>query len=83
MESKQLLDKELQLLKDYQEKINVIIVSLGKLDLQIDSYKRSKEELLKEYQELEINQLKTAQELQDKYGEGNIDLTDGKFTPIS
>jgi hypothetical protein len=83
MESKQLSDKELQLLKDYQEKINVIIVSLGKLDLQIDSYKRSKEELLKEYQELEINQLKTAQELQDKYGEGNIDLTDGKFTPIS
>jgi len=83
MESKQLSDKELQPLKDYQEKINVIIVSLGKLDLQIDSYKRSKEELLKEYQELEINQLKTAQELQDKYGEGNIDLTDGKFTPIS
>ena len=83
MESKQLSDKELQLLKDYQEKINVIIVSLGKIDLQIDSYKRSKEELLKEYQELEVNQLKTAQELQDKYGEGNIDLTDGKFTPIS
>ncbi|MDA9309721.1 hypothetical protein N9Q43_00685 [bacterium] len=83
MESKQLSDKELQLLKDYQEKINVIIVSLGKIDLQIDAYKRSKEELLKEYQELEVNQLKTAQELQDKYGEGNIDLTDGKFTPIS
>ena len=83
MESKQLSDKELQLLKDYQKKINVIIVSLGKIDLQIDAYKRSKEELLKEYQELEVNQLKTAQELQDKYGEGNIDLTDGKFTPIS
>jgi len=83
MESKQLSDKELQLLKDYQEKINVIIVSLGKIDLQIDAYKRSKEKLLKEYQELEVNQLKTAQELQDKYGEGNIDLTDGKFTPIS
>jgi hypothetical protein len=39
--------------------------------------------LIKEYQELEISQQKTALELQNKYGEGNIDLESGEFTPIA
>jgi len=82
MESKKLLNEELQVLKKYQEDTNIIIVNLGKLDLQIKLFKRSKEQLIKEYQELEAKQLKTAQELQDKYGEGNIDLESGEFTAI-
>ena len=46
--------------------------------------KLSEKELqpLKEYQELETSQQKTALELQGKYGEGNIDLESGEFTPI-
>ena len=83
MEGKKLLDNELQTLKGYQEGINRIIVNLGRLDLQIDTLKRDKEKLLKEYQELEVNQTKTALELQDKYGEGNIDLENGEFTSIT
>jgi len=82
MESKKLLNEELQVLKKYQEDTNTIIVNLGKLDLQINLFKRNKEQLIKEYQELEAKQLKTAQELQDKYGEGNIDLESGEFTAI-
>jgi len=76
------LNEELQVLKKYQEDTNTIIVNLGKLDLQINLFKRNKEQLIKEYQELEAKQLKTAQELQDKYGEGNIDLESGEFTAI-
>ena len=72
----------MQPLKEYQEKINIIIVSLGKLDLQINSLENTKKNLIKEYQELETSQQKTALELQDKYGEGNIDLESGEFTPI-
>ncbi len=82
MESKKLLNEELQVLKKYQEDTNTIIINLGKLDLQINLFKRNKEQLIKEYQELEAKQLKTAQELQDKYGEGNIDLESGEFTAI-
>jgi len=82
MENKKLSEKELQPLKEYQEKINIIIVSLGKLDLQINSLENTKKNLIKEYQELETSQQKTALELQDKYGEGNIDLESGEFTPI-
>ena len=83
MKNKKLSTKELQPLKEYQEKINIIIVSLGKLDLQINSLENTKKNLIKEYQELEISQQKTALELQDKYGEGNIDLESGEFTPIA
>ena len=83
MENKKLSEKELQPLKEYQEKINIIIVSLGKLDLQINSLENTKKNLIKEYQELEISQQKTALELQNKYGEGNIDLESGEFTPIA
>ena len=82
MKNKKLSEKELQPLKEYQEKINIIIVSLGKLDLQINSLENTKKDLIKEYQELEISQQKTALELQNKYGEGNIDLESGEFTPI-
>ena len=83
MKNKKLSEKELQPLKEYQEKINIIIVSLGKLDLQINSLENTKKNLIKEYQELETSQQKTALELQDKYGEGNIDLESGEFTPIA
>jgi hypothetical protein len=83
MESKKLLDTELQTLREYQDTINSIVVNLGKLDLQIDTLKREKDKLFKEFQELEKNQIKTAQELQNKYGEGDIDLEKGEFTPTA
>ncbi len=83
MENKKLSEKELQTLKEYQEKINIIVVNLGKLDLQINSLENTKKNLIKEYQEIETSQQKTALELQNKYGEGNIDLESGEFTPIA
>ena len=83
MENKKLSEKELQTLKEYQEKINIIVVNVGKLDLQINSLENTKKNLIKEYQEIETSQQKTALELQNKYGEGNIDLESGEFTPIA
>ena len=83
MKSKKLSEKELQTLKEYQEKINIIVVNLGKLDLQINSLENTKKNLIKEYQEIETSQQKTALELQNKYGEGDIDLESGEFTPIA
>jgi hypothetical protein len=83
MDSKKLSNKELQELKDYQEKINLIVISLGKLDLQISSLKRDHEKLVKDYQEIEKSQYETAKSLQDKYGEGNINLENGEFTPTN
>mgnify|MGYP000244473197 CR=1 FL=1 len=81
MKSKKLSEKELQTLKDYQIKTNEVLSVLGSIELQFDALKTQKEEVLKEFQTLQKNQTKTGKQLQDKYGEGNINLEDGDFTP--
>lgn len=81
MKNKKLSKKELQTLKNYQIKTNEILSVLGSIELQFDALKTQKEEVLKEFQTLQKNQTKTGKELQDKYGEGNINLEDGDFTP--
>lgn len=81
MESKKLSKKELQTLKDYQIKTNEILSVLGSIELQFDALKTQKEEVLKEFKTLTESQTKMGKELQDKYGEGNINLEDGEFTP--
>ena len=81
MESKKLSKKELQTLQEYQAKTNEILSVLGSIELQFDALKTQKEEVLKEFKILTESQTKTGKELQDKYGEGNINLEDGEFTP--
>jgi hypothetical protein len=81
MKNKKLSKKELQTLQDYQTKSNETIAMLGSIELQLDALKNQKVELLKEFQTLQKDQNKTGKELQDKYGEGNINLEDGEFTP--
>ena len=81
MENKKLSKKELQVLKEYQHKTNEIIATLGGIELQLDALETQKEETLDNFKVLQENQTKTGKELQDKYGEGNINLEDGEFTP--
>tara|TARA_Y100000389_G_scaffold204934_1_gene260975 strand:- start:1795 stop:2046 length:252 start_codon:yes stop_codon:yes gene_type:complete len=81
MKSKKLSKKELQTLQEYQTKTNEILSVLGSIELQFDALKTQKEEVLKEFKTLTESQTKTGKELQDKYGEGNINLEDGEFTP--
>lgn len=81
MKSKKLSEKELQTLQEYQAKTNEILSVLGSIELQFDALKTQKEEVLKEFKILTESQTKTGKELQDKYGEGNINLEDGEFTP--
>ena len=81
MKNQKLSKKELQILQEYQNKTNEVIASLGGVELQISSLKTQKEEILKDFKVLQDNQVKTGKELQDKYGEGNINLENGEFTP--
>ena len=81
MKNKKLSEKELQILKEYQNKTNEIIATLGGIELQLDALETQKEETLDNFKVLQENQTKTGKELQDKYGEGNINLEDGEFTP--
>jgi hypothetical protein len=83
MEKTVLTTDELQSLKGFQSTRNLIINDFGIIEFQIQELKTQKETLVKALANLKIEENKVSQELQDKYGEGNIDLTSGEFISAS
>lgn len=75
-----LTEQEIQTLKDYQLKINNLMLSLGEIELQVSNLDLLKKQQLSSYEELKKNQNDTAKILQLKYGDGNINLETGEFT---
>lgn len=68
-----LQEKELQEIKETQLKITQLIYNLGQLEVQ-------KTNVLSQLENVQIEQNKLGKELQDKYGEGNINLETGELT---
>lgn len=65
--------EELQNIKDAQTKITQLIYGLGQLEVQ-------KTNVLTQLENAQVEQNKLGKELQDKYGEGNINLETGEIT---
>ena len=80
MSNNKLSKQELQELNDYQVKTNEIVGGLGIIDLRIHDLKEQKKELLEKYSKILKSQNELGQNLQKKYGEGNIDLKSGEIT---
>lgn len=68
-----LSEKELQKLKGLQTKGNDLIFALGQIEAQ-------KASVFNQIQEVQAENTKIGKELQEKYGDGNIDLETGEFT---
>jgi hypothetical protein len=83
MEKQVLTQEEIQSLKNIQNKQSLLIEQLGTLEYRILILEKEKQRLKQTLQ----NQLETEEEigkqLQQKYGDGNIDLEKGEFIPIS
>lgn len=73
MEKIKLQKKEVERLKQIQTKANEIIFALGNLEAQ-------KLAIVPQLEEAQKERDKLGKELQDKYGNGNIDLETGTFT---
>ena len=69
-----LTPEEIQILKDSQQAANQIVVGLGQLEVQ-------KSNLLKQLDRVQSDNQTFGKTLQEKYGDGNIDLEKGEFTP--
>jgi len=82
METQKLTVKELQDLKNIQAENNQIITSLGQVEVQKAILEDQKKEHLNQFAELQEKQSKLANELQEKYGVGNINIETGEFTKI-
>lgn len=69
-----LQEKELQDIKDAQTKITQLIYGLGQLEVQ-------KTNILAQLEEAQSEQNTLGKDLQEKYGEGDINLETGEITP--
>ena len=68
-----LQEEELQNIKGAQTKITQLIYGLGQLEVQ-------KTNILTQLEKAQLEQNKLGKELQEKYGEGNINLETGEIT---
>jgi len=81
MSKTKLSKEELQQLKDFQRIENEITFALGQVELRKVFLENDKQNLQNQYQTLLQDQEKVGKELQEKYGDGNIDLEKGEFIP--
>jgi hypothetical protein len=77
-----LTKEELDLLKSYQEKQTQFTFELGNVDIQKAFLEGQRSTILENFANLQEESNKTAKSLQEKYGEGDIDLKTGEFTLV-
>lgn len=79
METKVLTQEELQQLKTIQEKRAKFVEQFGILEMRVQEINIQKELLKEELKTLQQEETKTGEALQQKYGNGSIDLSKGEF----
>jgi hypothetical protein len=80
MEKQILSQEELSKLKWLQEKNLELNAKLGSVEYQIQNLLLDKQEVIKELEGYRVRQTQISQELQDKYGDGYINIETGEFT---
>ena len=82
--------KEINSLQQLRSDYANVEVSLGKLEIarmqseqQLDNIQNNKLRLETQYTTLQRTESQIVSELTEKYGVGNLDITSGKFTPVS
>jgi stress response protein YsnF len=83
MENKVLTQEEIQQLKGIREKNAQLVEQFGFVEYQLQTLFLQKEELNKDLKEIKSLELTLGKQLQDKYGDGTIDLEKGEFIPVS
>ena len=74
-----LSEAELKILRGYNKTQNDITFDLGQVDIQKAFLEGQRASILDGLADLQEKSNKTAKELQEKYGDGNIDLETGEF----
>jgi hypothetical protein len=79
MEKKVLTQEELQEIKAIQTENTSVVSQFGELEVVMQNLLIRKEELVKKFKELKDREVVIGNTLQEKYGNGNIDLETGEF----
>ena len=82
MSTTKLLKEEVQTLKDLSKSENEITFALGQVEIKTTFLENQKQELKTNFQILLQEQDKVGKELQEKYGDGNINIEKGEFVSL-
>jgi hypothetical protein len=80
MDIKHLTSKELETLKEFQQKNAAVANELGNLELTKLQVEARRQEILEFFNELKETEQKFSKEFTDKYGIGSINIETGEFT---
>ena len=79
METKVLTQEEVTQLKTIQQERYSIVDAFGVLEIQFQELEIRKQTLKNEYQKLKQREESLGKQLQDKYGDGTINIEKGEF----
>ena len=78
----------MQIKEEYKNKIielrdsfSDIVISLGQLAIQKATIERDEKFLQEQYQQFGLEEKELLSKIQTEYGEGNLDIDTGEFTP--
>jgi hypothetical protein len=83
MEKQVLTQEEIQSLKNIQSNQSLLIEQLGLLEYKVLILEKEKEKLKQTLQNQIEAEEQIGKQLQQKYGDGSIDLEKGEFIPAS
>jgi predicted nuclease with TOPRIM domain len=63
-----------------QQNFNQVQINLGKIEIDFHRLETQKQSLKEEVIKLETKETEIAQKIEDKYGQGSLDLGTGEFT---
>jgi hypothetical protein len=79
METKQLTPEEIQTIKTIRQERSKITDEFGDIEILIQEYEIIKQDLIEQLSSLKKREVKVGQELQEKYGDGVINIEKGEF----
>lgn len=78
----QLTTEELQQIKDLQTQYDKNVFELGSIEAQLQGLTKVKTEVVESLTQLGELEKQLVEDLQTKYGAGNIDIQTGEITPV-
>jgi hypothetical protein len=79
MEKTVLTKEEITQLSSLQEQQNDFVIQLGQTEYQINLLERQKISIKQQIEKFEESQVHLAKQLEDKYGQGSVNLESGEF----
>lgn len=81
MENQKLTQEELDTIKSLQERSQVVVSEFGNIEVATINLASRKKEVVTYFEQLQEDEQKFGKELNEKYGNGTIDLEKGEFVP--